>query len=366
MIPFPKHIGQPRVMKTKRLYLVLAALAVALLVSACGSGFGASSWPGLSLDAESNTVFVAYNQAVYALQAENGVERWHFPSESDNAVSFFAAPTLAEDGQLLVGAYNNALYSLDTANGSLNWSFDVAANRYIGSPQANGAGFFAPNADRHLYALSADGQLQWTFEGEEAFWAQPAYDGQTLYVPAVDHMLYAVDAQSGRLVWEQDLEGSVVGRPALGEDGTLYVGTFGAEVIALDSANGRILWRTSTSGWVWNGPALADGVVYAADLEGIVYALNAESGAQLWQVTADGAITGSPLVAFDHVYVGTENGQLLSINLDGRIQWTQTLEGQLYSSPMAAEDLILIGVVEADHIVTAVDQNGQVQWTFRP
>lgn len=354
-------------MKTKRIYLIIAVLGLALLTSACGSGFGASSWPGLTLSADSSTVYVAYNQHVYALQVENGIQRWRFPTEAENGVSFFAPPTLTEDGQLLVGGYNNTLYSLSPDNnGNLNWSFDIASNRYIGSPQANGEGFFAPNADRHLYALSNAGELQWTFPSDEALWAQPAYDGERLYLPAIDHMLYAVDAQDGRAIWEQDLDGSVVGRPALSDGGILYVGTFGQEVIALDSSNGRILWRTATNGWVWSGPTLADGVVYVADLEGTVFALNAETGRELWQVSADGAITGSPLVAFDHIYVGTENGQLLSIDLDGRIQWTQTLEGQLYSSPLAAGDLILLGTVDVDHIVTAVDQNGQVQWTFLP
>jgi outer membrane protein assembly factor BamB len=355
-------------MKRNRPLLILGLMAVALLLSACGgTGFGASSWPGLTLDAEDGTVYVAYNQHVYALQAENGVERWRFPAERDNAITFYAAPELTEDGQLVIGGYNNVLYSLDPANnGSLNWSFDVAANRFVAGPQSIGGTVYSPNSDRSMYALDSAGKLQWTFGSAEALWAQPAADGGSLYVPSMDHILYAVDAASGNLLWEQDLGGTIVGQPALDEDGTLYVGTFGAEVVAVDSASGRILWASPTNDWVWGGPTVADGVVYAADLSGTLFAFDADRGTEMWQLAADGAITGSPLFANDHIYVGTENGQLLSVGLDGRIQWTQTLEGQLYSPPLAAGDLILVGIVDTDAIVMALDLNGQIQWSFIP
>ena len=237
---------------------------------------------------------------------------------------------------------------------------------FVASPQSIGGNVYAPSTDRSMYALDSTGELQWTFGSAEALWAKPATDGEALYVPSMDHILYAVDAANGDLIWKQDMGGTIVGRPALDENGTLYVGTFGAEVIAVDSANGRQVWRSATSDWVWGGPTVVDGVVYAADLSGMLYAFDAESGNQLWSVEADGAITGSPLVANDHIYVGTENGQLLSVGLDGRIQWTQSLEGQLYSPLLASGDLILAGIVDTDAIVVALDLNGQIEWSFIP
>ncbi len=80
----------------------------------------------------------------------------------------------------------------------------------------------------------------------------------------------------------------------------------------------------------------------------------------------DGAVTGSPLVANEHVYIGTENGQVLSVDLDGRIQWTQSVAGQVYSSPAAAGELILIGLVESDALLIALDTNGNTVWSFIP
>lgn len=354
-------------MKNSRLFSFSAIILLSLVLSACGTALGASSWPGITVDQENNTVYVAYNQHVYALEAETGRESWRFPAEADNGISFYAAPEISADGQLLVAGYDKQLYSLDPqGNGSLKWQFNSAENRYIASPLAVDAGFFAPNSDRSIYALSADGQLQWTFETQDAQWAAPASDGEILFLPSLDHNLYALNGQSGDLLWQQDMGAGIVGRPAMSDEGTLFVGTFGSEVIALNSANGVIQWRKNTEGWVWGGPTYFEGSLFSADIDGNVYAFDAERGQELWRVSTDGAITGKPLVANDHVYVSTENGQVLSIGLDGVIQWTQTVEGQAFSSPKLAGDAILIGLVEGEAIVKALDFNGNTLWSFTP
>lgn len=354
-------------MNKNRLLFIAALVFLSLALSACGNSFGASSWPGISFDEANNSIYVAYNQHVYALQAENGIETWRFPAEAENGSSFYATPALSADGQLIVGGYDNQVYSLDPANGgSLNWSFIAADNRYIASPLSVEAGIFAPNSDHNLYALSSKGELNWIFSTKESLWGAAASDGEALYLPSMDHSIYGLNANNGDLLWQQDVGGTIVGRPTLGEDGTLYAGTFGAELLALNSRNGRIQWRSATEGWIWGSPTLFEDKLFAGDIEGNVYSLDAESGRELWRVEVDGAITGAPLVANEHVYVGTENGQVISIGLDGKIQWTKTFEGQAYSSPVAAGELILFGFVENDAILFALDTNGNTVWSFSP
>jgi outer membrane protein assembly factor BamB len=354
-------------MKKTRIHSFAAIVLLSLILSACGSAVGASSWPGITVDQENNAIYVAYNQHVYALDAETGRESWRFPAESDNGVSFYAAPELSTDGQLLIAGYDQQIYSLDPqANGRLNWQFISAGNRYIGSPAADDAGIYAPNSDRSIYALSSDGQLNWTFETQDAQWAAPVSDGERIYLPSLDHNVYALNSLNGDLKWQQDLEAGIVGRPALDDAGRIFVGTFGSEVVALNSANGVIQWRSNTEGWIWGGPSYFEGNIYVSDIEGYVYAFDAERGQEIWRVSTNGAITGTPLVANDHVYVSTENGQVMSIGIDGVIQWTQTVEGQAFSSPALSGDLILIGLVEGEAILLAMDFNGNTVWSFTP
>src|SRR3989304_1194823 len=146
-------------MTIKRFKKITPLLLLALLLTGGGSGVGAVSWPGITVDEESGTAYVAYNQAVFALQIDNGAQRWVFPAERQANFTTFAPPQLTEDGQLLIAGYDQTLYSLNPANGNSNWTFAGATNRYIGSPLMAVGAIFAPNSDNRLSALNPNGEL---------------------------------------------------------------------------------------------------------------------------------------------------------------------------------------------------------------
>jgi len=353
-------------MTMKRLTKILPLLLLGLLLTACGSGVGAVSWPGITIDEESGTAYVAYNQAVYALQIENGAQRWRFPAENQANFTTFAPPQLTEDGQLLVSGYDQTLYSVNPENGNPGWTFAGATNRFIGSPLVAAGLIYAPNSDNRLYTLATNGELQWTFSSQQPLWSQPILVDEMLIVSSMDHNVYGVDTGSGEQIWSLDAGGAMVSNPTLGEGGIVYVGTLNRQVLAIDSSRGRLIWSHDAPDWVWGAPTYFDGQLFAGDLTGTVIVLDAATGQELWSVDTEGAITGSPLVMNDHIYVVNENGQVISFTLDGTIQWTQTIEAKLYGSPVAAGNLILVGVGTSEALVVALDENGDTAWTFTP
>lgn len=352
-------------MKKSRIAKIVLIALLGLFLAACGGAPAASSWPGVTVDEASGTAYVAYNQNVYAVQIDNGVQRWNFRPEG-NSFQTYAPPTLTGDGQLLVGGYDKILYSLDPANGSQKWAFAGGGNRYIGSALESAGAIYAPNSDHRLYILSADGALlNSSFSASEPLWSQPASDGSAIYLSAMDHMLYAMDT-NGEVLWEQDLGGTLIGSPVLSEDGVIYIGTLNKEILALDSGNGRRIWSFATDGWVWGAPALVEGQIFAGDLEGILYAIDAERGQELWRVTTEGEITGTPLVIGENVYVVNENGDVVSVTIEGTVRWTRNMERPLYGSAVQAGELVLIGMTNVDTIVVALDENGTTVWSFIP
>lgn len=351
-------------MKKNRLFVFVALGLIGLVLSAC-SAPTAASWPGITVDEDAGTIYVAYASHVYALDGANGSLDWRYPVERDNKFTVFSPPTLTEDGQLVFGAYDHKLYSVNQASGTLNWTFDGASNRYVGSPSVSDAGVFASNADSNLYALNANGQLQWSFSSEQAQWSKPVEEAGGVFVPSLDHHLYYIDAVTGDELWSADLGGTLISDVAAG-DGVGYIGTLNSEVIAVDIATGNIVWRTTTDGWIWGTPTLQDGVLYVGDLEGVLYALEPTNGRELWRLETDGPITGSPLVVNDHVYVINESGHVLSATIDGDITWTKTFEAKLYGSAVAAGDLIVFGQTNNTTLLIALDQNGNTVWSFVP
>jgi outer membrane protein assembly factor BamB len=73
------------------------------------------------------------------------------------------------------------------------------------------------------------------------------------------------------------------------------------------TASGQV-WRFEEIGRSLTSVAVADDLVYAADLEGQVYCLDADTGALQWQHDVGGEIWANPLVADGKVYLNTERG----------------------------------------------------------
>jgi len=363
-------------MKSHHLVLLITLLISSIALSACagGAATAASSWPDLTVDEQ--TAYVSYNQHVYAINLADGTERWRFPLEANNKISFYAAPAITPDGQLLVGGYDHVLYSLNPQTGTENWSFKEANNRYVGSPLVNQAGIFTPTTDEQLYALDYQGNLRWSFATQGAQWAKPATDPdcECIYVPSMNHHLYAINAQNGMQEWKsEDLGGAVVGTPAYAPEGTLYIGTFNSEMLAIDAQTGSIRWRASTDGWIWGGPAFKDGMLYFGDLSGAFYAMQAANGKVVWKIKPDGPITQSPLLTEELIYFTTEVGTLYGVSYNGEIRVNKPIAcepnkacSKLHTSPVSAGDKILVAPTGAEKLLIALDANGEQIWSFAP
>lgn len=353
-------------MKSKQLIFLLTIVVLSLSLSACGGSTSiASSWPGLTV--VEDTVYVTFNQAVYAIQADNGTQIGFVPDEPINTTTFYAPAAPLGDSRFLAGSFKKYLYLFDFNTGSSSEFFKGAGGRWVASPLVTEEVIYAPNSDYSLYALDLNGNLLWTFETGDPLWATPLLDGETLYVASMDHLLYALDAASGAKLWATNLGGSTVATPALDENGILYIGTFEEEVLAIDSENGDVLWRFETGNWVWASPLVYDGIVFIADLDGSLYALDTETQKVLWRVEGEGAITGAPLLYEDTLYFCTQAGFLYAVDLDGSILWSRNQEDVEWNgSPVLAGDLILVGSLGKGALVYAYSTNGTLQWQYTP
>ena len=358
--------------KYRLLLFLFIALVFSLLAGCTGGGAAATSWPGFTVDIESETVYVSFNTHVYAVNLGNGSEKWRYPEKADNKITFFANPALTDDGQLIVGAYDNLLYSLDPASGSQKWTFAGSENRYVTGALASQNSLFAPSSDNNLYVVTPEGNLRWQAETGHSLWATPITDGELLYQPSMDHHLYVYDIESGEEVWKSDdLGGTLVGQPVLSPDGVLYIGTFGNELIALDTTNQKVLWRFPAQGWVWSGPALDGDRLYFGDLEGVVYSVNAADGSLAWQIQPDTSdnrgVFGRPLVVEDTLYFASRAGILYAVNTsNGNPLWEKLFEAQFFSDLELAGDIILLSAHKSDASLIAVDLNGNQRWSFLP
>ena len=313
-------------------------------------------------------LYVASGTGVFAVRLSDGSQVWRYPAQADNKQNFFADPLLV-DGLVAIGDYKNMFYGLDAATGAQKWTHEGTRGQYIAGAESLDGLIFAPSGDHMLYVFNMEGVEQWTFKTDEPLWGNVAVNGSKVYLPVMERAIYALDAKSGDEVWVIDLDGAVVSGPTLGEDGTLYVSTLGKSVYGLDIERGSVIWRFDTSDGVWGSPTLHDGVIYVGDSSGVIYAVDAARGQGLWQIDVGNtelgnAIIGSAAVYSEGLFFGTETGELIAISFEGQKQWTRSVAGKLYSTPIVTEDLIVAAVTDGDSLLIAWDMQGNEIWTF--
>jgi glucose dehydrogenase len=197
-------------------------------------------------------------------------------------------------------------------------------------------------------------------------WSQPTTDGERVYITSLDHSVIAVDVNTYDILWHEDLGGAVPGSAVVGEDGTLYVGSLASKLEKFDAATGNHQPILDAENWVWSTPSLDGDTLYFSDVDGNFYSVDTATGNLNWSVQPDGPVTASPLIQNDHILLATESGSIYAVDRDGKVLWSEEVGGKIYTTPVAAGDVILVAPLETDFYLAALDPNGRQIWTFAP
>jgi outer membrane protein assembly factor BamB len=154
----------------------------------------------------------------------------------------------------------------------------------------------------------------------------PQIDGDVVYMVDRRGDLEALEAASGRRLWEAQLD-VLVSAPVGVGDGLVLVATQKGELIALDSSNGAQRWKAALSTEVLAPAVSRLGTVVAQTGDGKLFALNAADGKRRWvfertepPLSLRG--TSRPVILGDYVLSGFASGKIVALDLrDGRLLW---------------------------------------------
>ncbi|WP_293706422.1 outer membrane protein assembly factor BamB [Stenotrophomonas sp. UBA7606] len=120
---------------------------------------------------------------------------------------------------------------------------------------------------------------------------------------------------------------------------------------------------------VRQGPAVADGRVYAAALLGGVHALDLQTGKQVWEYSPAKEkkkpklrLSGGPGVGEGLVVIGTLDGQVIALDAsNGAEKWKAKVPGEVIAAPAVAQGLVFVR--SNDGRTTALDAaTGEQRW----
>lgn len=123
---------------------------------------------------------------------------------------------------------------------------------------------------------------------------------------------------------------------------------------------------------VRQGPAVADGRVYAAAISGGMHAIDLQTGKKVW--TYEPAkekkkpklrLSGGPGVGEGLVVIGTLDGQVIALDAnDGSEKWRAKVPGEVISAPAVGQGMVFVR--SNDGRVTALDAGNGTQRWFNP
>lgn len=261
--------------------------------------------------------------------------------------------------------YENVLNLRTVHDLGLKWTFNTPGGGDVRSSSAvvNGILYVGSYTSR-VYALNPNtGALLWSYLTGSSVASSPALANGVVYVNSADENVYALDAQTGAKLWSYTTGGGVYSSPAI-VNGVVYVGSDDGDVYALDADTGTKLWSYETGGPImYSSPAVADGVVYVGSSDSKVYALKARTGAKLWSYAAKDMVRSSPAVANGLVYVGSDDGTLYALNAGTGAKVWSYVAGAVDSSPAVANGVVYFGSQD-DNLYALDASSGAKLWSF--
>ena len=356
-------------MNKKAIRLLILLIIAGTIMTGCAAGVRAESTPGITVTDDS--VYLAYLTNLYQIDRVTGAKKSDAVEKvSANVVMY--APPLVADGYVYYGDLANKFHkvSADNLRGH-SWTFEGAKGWYQGKAAIADDLIIAPSTDRDIYAINKDtGELVWNYAGDFAFISEPIVVGDKIIVSAQDHHVLVLDSKTGEEIYRVEMVGAVLASPLYDpESGSVFVGSLGHDMISFDLETGKVNWTYGEGkelDSIWGTPILNGNELIFVHKSGMIIALDKNTGEDLWQNNAGGeVIAGAVLVEGEVFLVALENGTINFYAADNHAPLRSiTVPGNIYSKPIVDGDQIFVPVINGDALLYTYSTTGVPGWTF--
>ena len=340
--------------------IALAAVAVSLLLSACG---GADKVKPAKLTDIAETSALSSVSATVAWTSKVG--------ENTERNALRLSPYVTEKSVFAVDT-EGKLSSYNRQTGETEWTVELDRNITAGV-NGDDKNIYVASGNGEVFAISqAIGGTLWTSNVSSEVIAAPVAGSDFIVVRSIDGKVYALEKSSGARRWiysyavpALSLHGN--SRPLVAADGVL-VGLDNGNLVALRALDGRVFWQVPLGDR--NGRSevenlndldadlqIFDPHIYAVNYQGNLAQIDAAQGRPLWSSEVS-SVTG--LTVTEEVVVVTDEFDTLRAfnRTDGEVVWTQDLlSNRRLTRPVSIGlDLFAVGDFEGVlHIVSITD-----------
>jgi outer membrane protein assembly factor BamB len=323
--------------------------------------------------ADGRVYAAALKGGVHAYDLQSGKEVWHYVptrkdkkdrEKKDKEIRLSGGPG-AGDGLVVIGGLDGEVIALDAATGTEKLTAKVT-NEVIAAPTIGLGLVFVRSNDGRVTAFdAASGERRWFWNHEVPMLSvrgngSPTVGPGFVFVGNDDGTVSALASSDGHTTWDQsvsqpegrselDRMADVDGSPVL-EGTTLYATSFKKQTVAIDAPSGRPLWQSEHGGVGRLG--LSSDKLIVSDPSGTVYGLDKNGGSALWSQPslARRNLTGAA-VQGDYAVVG---------DFDGYIHWMKLDTGEFAARARAGGKPLKAAPVVADGVLIVQNIKGEL------
>jgi outer membrane protein assembly factor BamB len=323
--------------------------------------------------------------------ALGGAVRSTWSASAGTGSSFYGKLTgspIVYDGKVFTLDAAGRVSAFNASGGSSVWRVSTTPPNekdqegFGGGLAADGGRIYAANGFGYVFALEArTGKKVWEKNVGSPVRISPTAAAERVFVLTKEGIVYCLSGSDGAELWTfrgSPERASILSNSSPAVDGELVVVPFASgELVALRIANGQPVWseslartRTASSLAALSDtarPVIDNGTVFAVGHAGRMVATAAKTGERLWSLTVPSI--QAPWVAGDTVFVVDTGGQLMAVTRrDGKIQWSTKLSGSTtWSGPVLAGNRLwlasnkgqLVGVEAATGKVAGTQDLGE-------
>ncbi|MCD4701935.1 MAG: PQQ-binding-like beta-propeller repeat protein [Candidatus Aegiribacteria sp.] len=305
---------------------------------------------------------------MWCLDALTGERIW-----ATGAADWEGSTPAVVDGRVYCGRNDNwsqeisSVHCFDAETGSEIWTDTLSGNQVSCMTVWNDMVFvptYVQNQETPLYALDANtGSIIWeNTDSYQGYWdSSPVVVDNLIYINGDDGKARAIDTMTGITIWEAFIvSGFITATPAY-HDGRLY---FGDEVVnfhCLNAYTGNTIW--SVPGEQHGSSGIADGIVFYGEMNNPdnarVIALDCDTGEEIWSyATGSNWIFSSPAITDGVVYIAGIDWNLYAFGTGLKYTYLDDLFAEVGSNELIATSFDEGVPVAADTINFTVTGTG--------
>ncbi len=281
---------------------------------------------------------------------------------------------LMNDKTVIAGNSIDGVVAYDRKTAAEKWRLKIKDGTEGGGQIAEDILYFGAG-DGQFYAVNPEtGAVLWTYPLKAEGIAEPLVYAGSVYVLGGNNVLHVLNAKTGKLLWlynrREASNISVRGgsRPAIAND-LVLTGFSDGSLVALNKTSGTMVWevnlnRNKRFRDVDASPVIDGSTAYVSSYDGSLYALNVSDGRILWSVDEGGY--DQVLVQGNTIYYSSTTGKTMALDKQsGKILWSKTNPHGIATGPTAYKSVLIIG--EMDGTLRFLDmRTGDLLSEFAP